>query len=197
VVCCALRASAGGPAFVAGTGFYAQAKGRPLTWADGNVQYFTDQGDLSPILPAAQADTFVASAFATWTATPNVSLSAAQSGHLAEDVNGTNVSGNPDGTYVIPSDIQPTATTTPIGSVYDSDGQVTNALLGQGAGGADSCFSNAVYGRPAQFRHVRIDHARVGRNQWRVRGAEYATARRPLSPGANPRPRARPWVVAS
>ena len=49
VLCNALRATAGGPAFVAGAGFDPAVKGQSLTWPGGNVQYFTDQGDLSPI----------------------------------------------------------------------------------------------------------------------------------------------------
>jgi hypothetical protein len=156
-----LTATAGGPAFVAGSGFDANVKGRPLTWAHGNVQYFTDQGDLSAILPAAQADAFVADAFARWTAIPTVSLSVSQAGHLAEDVNGGNVSGS-NGTYSIPPDIQPSATATPVGVVYDADGQVTNALLGQNAGSVESCFYNAAYGGPDNFSSEgSITHALV------------------------------------
>ena len=34
----------------------------------------------------------------------------------------------------------------PVAIVYDADGTVTNALLGQGAGDPSSCFSNSVYG---------------------------------------------------
>jgi hypothetical protein len=37
-------------------------------------------------------------------------------------------------------DIQSTATSTPISIVYDCDGSVTNALLGEGAGGSSQCF---------------------------------------------------------
>ena len=50
VLCNALPASAGGPAYVAGAGFDPAVKGQSLAWAGGDVQYFTDQGDLSPIL---------------------------------------------------------------------------------------------------------------------------------------------------
>ena len=46
----------------------------PLIWANGSVQYFTDQGDLSPILPDAQADAFVAAAFSPWTGISSVAL---------------------------------------------------------------------------------------------------------------------------
>jgi len=38
-----------------------------LNWSLGVVNYYTDQGDLSPILPNAAANTFVASAFLQWT----------------------------------------------------------------------------------------------------------------------------------
>jgi len=151
LLCAALPSRAGGPAFVAGSGFNSQVQGQPVTWAGGNVTYFTDQGDLSPLLTNAQADVFVASTFSSWTAISGVALAVAQGGHLAEDVNGTNVIGYPNGTYSIPADIQPTALTTPVGIVYDYDGQVTEALLGVGAGGLDDCFTNAVYGGPDNF----------------------------------------------
>ncbi len=98
-----------------------------------------------------QADAFVADAFTRWTGTPGVTLSATLAGHLAEDVSGANVIGYPDGTYTVPDDIQPGALATPVGIVYDYDGQVTEALLGIGAGGAGFCFTNAVYGGPDNF----------------------------------------------
>jgi hypothetical protein len=142
---------AGGPAYVAGSGFDPAAKGQPITWTNGNVQYFTDQGDLSPILSGGQADVLVADVFTDWTSIPGTTLTVTQAGHLAEDVSGANVIGFPDGTYTIPDDIQPTALPTPLGVVYDIDGQVTDALLGQGAGGVDFCFSNTVYGGPDNF----------------------------------------------
>jgi hypothetical protein len=67
-------------------------------------------------------------------------------GQLAEDVNGSNVFVNGDGTIAMPADIMPTAIATPVGIVYDSDGSVTNALLGQGAGDSINCFTGAVFG---------------------------------------------------
>jgi hypothetical protein len=148
LLCVPLPAGAGGPAYVAGSGYDAGVKGQPIVWAGNYVEYFTDQGDLSPILTNAQADAFVASAFSPWTSVPNSAFTASQGGHLAEDVSGTNVIGYPNGTYSIPTDIQPTATATPLGIVYDYDGAVTDALLGTGAGGPDYCFTNAVYGGP-------------------------------------------------
>jgi hypothetical protein len=38
-----------------------------------------------------------------------------------------------------------------VGIVYDYDGTVTDALLGEGAGGLADCFTNAVYGGPDNF----------------------------------------------
>src|SRR3974390_2596089 len=151
LLCVPLPAHAGGPALVAGSGFNASVQGQPLVWAGGSVQYFTDQGDLSPILTNAQADALVASALGTWTSISGVALTATQGGHLAEDVNGSNVSCQPDGSCSLPVDIQPTALATPVGIVYDYDGMVTDAFLGVGAGSLADCFSNAVYGGPDNF----------------------------------------------
>src|SRR6267142_5565939 len=162
VLCNAFPAHAGGPAFVAGTGFDPVVKGQLVTWASGNVQYFTDQGDLSPILTGAQGDELVANIFTHWTGVPGVAVTATLAGHLAEDVSGANVIGFPDGTYSIPNDVQPGALSTPVGIVYDFDGQVTDALLGVGAGGLDFCFTNAVYGGPDNFSSdAHLTHALV------------------------------------
>jgi len=155
-------AFAGGPAFVAGAGFDPPVKGRPITWANGTVQYYTDQGDLSPVLSGGQADLFVADVVTRWSSIPGAAITVTQTGHLAEDVNGTNTTGNPDGTYSIPADIQPGAVSTPVGIVYDYDGQVTDALLGEGAGSASLCFFNTVFGGPDAFSFdAHIVHALI------------------------------------
>jgi hypothetical protein len=150
-ICSVVVSRAGGPAFVAGSGYAAGVEGQALVWANGSVQYFTDQGNLSPILTGAQADTLVATAFSTWTSISGVALTASQGGHLAEDVNGSNVAVNSSGTITAPADITPSATGTPVGVVYDYDGTVTDVLLGQGAGDLADCFTNAVYGGPDNF----------------------------------------------
>jgi len=49
-------------------------------------QYFTDQGDLSPILGRRQADFMVSDVFSHWTTIPGAEITATQAGHLAEDV---------------------------------------------------------------------------------------------------------------
>ena len=151
LICSAVASYAGGPAFIAGSGYNPGVEGQPLIWASGSVQYFTDQGNLSPILTGAQADALVATAFSTWTSVPGVALTASQGGHLAEDVNGSNIETNGYGIVTAPADITPSATGTPVGIVYDYDGTVTNAILGEGAGDLEDCFTNAAYGGPDNF----------------------------------------------
>lgn len=143
-------ARAGGPQYVAGTRYFnAGLAGQPITWAGGTVNYYTDQGNLSPLLPGASADTFVADAFSRWTSIATAAVAANRAGQLAEDVNGTNVILNADRTITMPADIQPTATDKPLGIVYDADGQVTEALLGTGA--SSDCVDNGAFGGADAF----------------------------------------------
>ncbi len=144
-------ANAANPAFVAGSGYNPGVEGQPLVWANGSVEYFTDQGDLSPILDNAQANSFVATAFSAWTSISGTTLAVSWGGQLAEDVNGSNIQTNGFGVVTAPADITPEATGTPVGIVYDYDGTVTDAILGEGAGDLADCFTNAVYGGPNNF----------------------------------------------
>jgi hypothetical protein len=146
LVCLILQSAfAGGPKYVAGVSYFNPGTvGTPLTWAQGTINYYTDQGNLSPILPGPSADAFVADAFSQWTSIPTAAVAAVHAGQLAEDVSGANVYRNPDGTITMSADIMPSATGTPVGIVYDLDGAVTDALLGQGAG--SDCFDNASFG---------------------------------------------------
>src|SRR3954451_18906166 len=49
-------AHAGGPQLVAGSSYFdAGTKGIPLSWGPGSLTYYTDQNDLSPILPHGAA----------------------------------------------------------------------------------------------------------------------------------------------
>ena len=143
----AVLARGGGPKYVAGSSYFnSSTMGQPLTWSLGQVNYYTDQGDLSPILPNTAANAFVASAFAQWTSVSTAALTATNAGQLAEDVNGSNIVADSYGTITAPADITSSATQTPVGIVYDYDGTVTDALLGAGAGDPSQCFWNAVYG---------------------------------------------------
>jgi len=153
---------AGGPAFVAGTGYFdPTVKGTPVTWPQGVISYFTDQGDLSPTLLGPNADAFVASAFGMWNSVPTAAILMMQSGHLAEDVNGANFSVL-SGVIAGPPDITPSATGTAVGVVYDEDGSVTDALLGTGASNFSYCATTSAFGGvdnfdvSAHFQHALI-----------------------------------------
>jgi hypothetical protein len=148
----ALLSRAGGPKSIAGTSYFDPSTvGQPLVWSLGQITYYTDQGDLSAILPNASANSLVADSFSQWSSVPTAALAITSAGQLAEDVNGTNVILNSDGTISMPADIQSTATGTPVGIVYDVDGSVTDALIGSGAGDSSQCFSNAVFGGTDNF----------------------------------------------
>jgi len=145
-------ACAGGPLKVAGiTGFNAGTAGVPLAWPEGLVHYYTDQGNLSPLLLQNDANSFGADAFTLWTNVSTAALSATRAGQLDEDVSGLNVSVDADFQITLPLDIQPSALDKPIAIVFDADGQVTDALLGAGAGGSDLCSTNSVYGGPDNY----------------------------------------------
>ena len=140
-------ARAGGPRYIAGINYFNPGTvGTPLTWAQGEIDYYTDQGSLSSTVSGPQADALVADAFSQWTSIATAEISATRAGQLAENVSGTNVYRNSDNSITMPADILPTATGTPVGIVYDVDGTVTDALLGQGAGDPSECFGNAVFG---------------------------------------------------
>src|SRR5439155_24573488 len=111
---------AGRPEFVAGASFFDPTiKGVPVTWPQGVISYFIDQGDLSPILLGTNADSFIATAFGMWSSVPTAAIRMTQAGHLAEDVNGTNFSAI-NNVITGPTDITPSATATPVGIIYDA-----------------------------------------------------------------------------
>lgn len=144
-------ARAGGPEYVAGSSYFnSSTMGQPIIWSQGQISYYTDQGDLSPILDNASANALVANSFTQWTSVSIAGVTATAAGQLQEDVNGSNIE-VVDGVVTAPADITPEATYEPVGIVYDYDGTVTDALLGSGAGDSSECFWNAVYGGPDNF----------------------------------------------
>jgi hypothetical protein len=163
VILLAVVAHGGGPKYVAGSSYFnLGTMGQPITWSLGHVSYYTDQGDLSPILPNASANALVANAFSQWTSVSTAALTATNAGQLAEDVNGSNIGVDSNGSVIAPVDITSSAVQAPVGIVYDYDGSVTDALLGTGAGGTSQCFWNAVYGgvdsfgTGANFQHALV-----------------------------------------
>src|ERR1700684_4259778 len=76
ILFCVLGSRAGGPQCVAGTSYFdSSMTGQPLVWPLGTITYFTDQGNLSPILPNASANSLVANAFSQWTSVPTAAIS--------------------------------------------------------------------------------------------------------------------------
>ncbi|MGB6609157.1 MAG: IPT/TIG domain-containing protein [Acidobacteriaceae bacterium] len=138
------RAHAGGPRWVAGSGYFnSSAKGQPIVWANGQVTYYTDLGNLSAQVTQAQANTMVATAAAIWSNVKTAAVSIQRGGSLAEDVNGSNVTIGTSG-VMLPADIQPTAANRAVAVVYDADGSVINAIYGAGASSPLACQNNGV-----------------------------------------------------
>lgn len=138
---------AGGPKYVAGASYFnSNVKGTPLTWAGGIVKYYTDQGILSATVGGPGADIMVDQAMRRWTNISTAAIYANQVAQLSEDVNGSNVVVDSAGVITMPLDVAPSALGKPLGIVYDSDGSVTDALLGVGAGSWSMCSTNAVIG---------------------------------------------------
>jgi hypothetical protein len=139
------KAWAGGPRFVTGTTYSYQPAppGQVMSFYTNTPGYFTDPGDLAANVSHAQADAMVAAAAAVWNV-PQSSLSLKQGGVLAEHVSSANAYF--DGTDVVfPADVQATNyLAIPIAVIYDTDGSVTDLLLGEGASDPASCRQNGV-----------------------------------------------------
>lgn len=129
------------PRFVTGT-TYAQA-GVPMAWGVSSLTYYTDPANLNQLVSHAQADSIVAAAAAVWNV-PTANLTLSQGGVLSEHVS----SGNTyfDGTNVVfPADVEASNyAAKPIAVIYDSDGSITDLLLGQGASDPSGCRQSEV-----------------------------------------------------
>ena len=137
-------ALAGGPKYVAGVSYFNPGvMGQPVVWAGGKVTYFVDRGLLGT-LTNAQATAMVQAAAGIWNAVPTAAVSLTDGGALAEDVNGSNVVAG-TGIFAQPSDVAPSATTTPVGVVFDTDGSVIDALEGVGASDPGNCSQSGVW----------------------------------------------------
>lgn len=140
---CAL---AGGPKYIAGTGFFnPSVAGQPIHWAGGQVNYFVDQGPLSGSVTNLQATAMVDAAAALWGAVPTAGVTLTDLGSLNEDVSGSNIQVNSSGQITAPADVAPASTNYPLAVIYDSDGSVINAIFGAAASQPDACQNNAVY----------------------------------------------------
>lgn len=139
---CGGAAMAAGPRWVTGPPYFA-TQGQAVIWYTPSPLYFTDPGDLSISVNHAAADALVAAAAAVWNV-PTSSLFLTQGGELAEHVSSENVYLGPNG-IVFPADVTSAnyaAIQIPV--IYDTDGSVTDLLLGQGASDPDNCLQNGV-----------------------------------------------------
>jgi hypothetical protein len=137
----AMSAEAAGPRWVTGPPYFATS-GNPVLWG-AQPNYFTDPGDLSASVNHAAADAIVAAAASVWNV-PTAYIVVSYGGSLAEHVSGANAYVGTTGP-VFPSDVQSTNyAAVPIAVIYDSDGSVTDMLLGGGASSPAECRQNGV-----------------------------------------------------
>lgn len=135
-------AFAGGPRWVTGPPYFTTS-GVPVAWYTTQPLYFTDPGDLSAYVDHAAADAIVAAAVNAWNV-PTASLVLGYGGALDEHISGANVYAGLDG-LVFPADVQSgNYLAKQIAVIYDSDGSVTDMLLGSGASDPSGCRQNAV-----------------------------------------------------
>jgi IPT/TIG domain len=138
----AAQSWAAGPRWVTGPPFFTTS-GVPVVWYTNQPLYFTDPGDLSSSVNHAAADALVAAAANVWNV-PTANLVLARGGALAEHISGANTFLGPSG-LIFPADVQSTNyAAKQIAVIYDSDGSVTDLLLGNGASDPTSCLQNGV-----------------------------------------------------
>lgn len=138
-------AAAGGPKYVAGASFFdPSALGQPLHWPGGLVSYYVDQGALNASVSNQQATAMVDAAASHWSAVPTAAVTLVDKGPLSEDVSGADIAVS-NGQIAAPADVTPSATTYPLGVIYDADGAVIDALFGSGASQPASCQNNGVW----------------------------------------------------
>ncbi len=138
----AATAFAGGPRWVTGPPYF-NTPTYSVVWYTNQPHYFTDSGDLSVYVDHAAADAIVAAAANVWNV-PTSSLTLAYGGTLNEHLSGANVYTSSTG-LVLPSDAQSgNYLAKQIAVIYDTDGSVTDLLLGSGASDPSGCRQNAV-----------------------------------------------------
>jgi IPT/TIG domain len=133
---------AGNPRWVTGPPYFNTA-GVPVVWYTNQPLYFTDPGDLSSSVNHAAADAMVAAAAVVWNV-PTANLVLSQGGALDEHVSGANAFASESG-VIFPADVQSSNyAAIQIAVIYDTDGSVTDLLLGNGASEPSGCRQNAV-----------------------------------------------------
>lgn len=135
-------AFAGGPRWVTGPPYFTTS-GKPVVWYTNQPLYFTDPGDLSVYVNHAAADALVAAAANVWNV-PTSTLVLSDGGSLSEHLSSANIFLGPNG-LIFPADVQSSNyLAKQIAVIYDTDGSVTDLLLGNGASDPSGCRQNAV-----------------------------------------------------
>ena len=153
-----VAAVAGGPKYVAGVSYFdAGVVGQPVHWANGQLNYYVDQGPLNSSVTNAQAAAMVDAAAALWSAVATAGVTLTNKGQLNENVSGSNIAVGGTGFTVTgeqtdqigvitaPSDLTPSATGYPVGVVFDEDGAVIDSIFGAGVAEQNSCQNNGVF----------------------------------------------------
>ena len=136
-------AGAEAPRWVTGPPYFTAASGNPVVWYTDAPLYFTDPGELSATVNHAAADALVAAAAGVWNV-PTSAMEVAYGGALAEHVSAANSYVSASGP-VFPADVESANyAAIQIAVIYDSDGSVTDMLLGSGASSPAECQQNAV-----------------------------------------------------
>ena len=141
-MCAVVAAHASGPRWVTGPPYFT-VPSQPVVWYTPNIAYFTDPGDLSAVVDHAAADAIVSAAAGVWNI-PTANIALAEGGQLAEHVSSANVYLGANG-LIFPADVSSSNyATIQIAVIYDTDGSVTDLLLGQGASDPVECRQNGV-----------------------------------------------------
>ena len=136
-------AAAESPRWVTGPPYFTAASGNPVVWYTTSPLYFTDPGALSATVDHAAADALVAAAAGVWNV-PTSAMEVAYGGALAEHVSAANSYMSSSGP-VFPQDVESANyAAVQIAVIYDSDGSVTDMLLGSGASAPAECAQNGV-----------------------------------------------------
>lgn len=139
-----VTAWAGGPKYVAGASYFnAGVLGEPVHWPSGLVSYYVDPGPLNGLINNQQATAMVDAAAALWDAVPTAGVTLVDMGALNEDVNGSNITAA-NQVITAPSDVTSTATSYPLGVIFDADGSVIDAIFGTGTSLPARCQDNGV-----------------------------------------------------
>lgn len=117
--------------------------GQPIAWNRTDLTYWVDNGPLSNSVSNSAAQAMVSAAAAVWNI-PYSRLTLTLGGMLNEDVSSSNVYVSSTGP-IWPSDVASgNYRNEPIAVIFDTDGTLTDMLLGSGASSPSNCRQSAV-----------------------------------------------------